>query len=73
MGEYDVPTWIDYITDLTGYSKVSYIGHSEGTTQLMAGASLMPDYYKEKINVAVLLAPPTSMYHNENKLFKEMA
>lgn len=29
----------------------------------MAGASLMPDYYKSRINLAVLLAPPASMYY----------
>jgi len=40
------------------------MGHSEGTTQLMAGASLMPDYYKSRVNLAVLLAPPASMYYN---------
>lgn len=30
----------------------------------MAGASLMPDYYKSRVNLAVLLAPPASMYYN---------
>lgn len=30
----------------------------------MAGASLIPDFYKEKVNLAVLLAPPASMKNN---------
>jgi hypothetical protein len=32
MGLYDVPAEIDYILNVTGYEKLSYIGHSEGTT-----------------------------------------
>lgn len=40
------------------------MGHSQGTTQLLAGASLMPDFYNNKIKAAVLLAPPAAMYHN---------
>lgn len=38
----DTPAVIDYIISQTGFSKISYIGHSEGTTQIMAGASLNP-------------------------------
>ena len=32
MGTIDVPTFIDFITEKTGNAKVSYVGHSEGTT-----------------------------------------
>jgi len=28
MGQYDIPAYLEYITALTGHSKVSYIGHS---------------------------------------------
>mmetsp|Transcript_35515 Transcript_35515/g.54332 ORF Transcript_35515/g.54332 Transcript_35515/m.54332 type:complete len:452 (+) Transcript_35515:19-1374(+) len=64
MGTHDTPAVIDYILDKTGFSKINYIGHSEGTSQIMAGASLIPDYYKEKLNLAVLLAPPAGMSNN---------
>jgi len=30
----------------------------------MAGASLLPEYYKEKMNLAVFLAPPAAMMYN---------
>jgi len=39
----------------------------------MAGASLIPEYYKEKILVSILLAPASSMMHNTNKLFAFIA
>mmetsp|Transcript_35516 Transcript_35516/g.54337 ORF Transcript_35516/g.54337 Transcript_35516/m.54337 type:complete len:88 (+) Transcript_35516:404-667(+) len=32
MGVYDTPAVIDYILGQTGYSKINYIGHSEGTS-----------------------------------------
>ena len=32
MGTSDTPSVIDYILNLTGFSKLSYVGHSEGTT-----------------------------------------
>jgi len=32
MGTYDTPAVIDYILDQTGYDKINYIGHSEGTS-----------------------------------------
>ena len=64
MGTQDEPAFIDFILDKTGYSKLAYIGHSVGGTMLMAGGALMPDYFNEKIQVSVFLAPVASMYYN---------
>lgn len=58
MGTIDVPTFIDFITEKTGLENISYIGHSEGTTQMFMGLSLMPDYFKQKVNLFVAMAPP---------------
>lgn len=70
MGTADTPAVIDFILNLTGFDKISYVGHSEGTTQLMAGGSLIPDYYNKKILVSVFLAPPASLKNNQVDLFK---
>jgi lysosomal acid lipase/cholesteryl ester hydrolase len=67
MGTKDTPAMIDYMLKQTGASKINYIGHSEGTTQLLAGASLMPEYYTPKINHAALLAPVTTFRGTTNK------
>jgi lysosomal acid lipase/cholesteryl ester hydrolase len=61
MGTKDTPAVIDYILKVTGVDKINYIGHSEGTTQIMAGAALMPEYYSSKMNVCVFFAPPASL------------
>jgi len=58
MGTIDVPAFIDFIIAKSGVEKVSYVGHSEGTTQMFMGLSLMPGYYKAKVNVFAAMAPP---------------
>lgn len=57
MGRQDVPTFIDFILHKTGLENISYVGHSEGTTQFFLGASLIPEYYTSKVNLFVALAP----------------
>ena len=73
MGLYDVPAFIDFILKTTeGKNKIgklaAYIGQSEGTTQFFIGASLKPDYYKEKVNLFVAMAPIVRLDHSQNKL-----
>ena len=65
MGTQDTPHFIDFILNATGHKQLSYIGHSEGVTQLMAGAALKPDFYNKKVNVALLLAPPVKLKNNK--------
>lgn len=57
MGLIDLPTFIDFIIEKTGLEQIAYVGHSEGTTQMFLGASLNPDYFKEKINLFIAMAP----------------
>lgn len=57
MGTKDLPTFIDFVLETTGLETISYVGHSEGTTQLFLGGAVMPDYFKPKINLAIMLAP----------------
>ena len=55
---------INYILNYTNHDKMTYIGHSEGTTQVFAGASLIPEFYNTKLNLAILLSPAASMADN---------
>lgn len=73
MGLYDVPAMVDFILKETeGKNKIgklaAYIGHSEGTTQFFIGSSLKADYYKEKVNLFVALAPVVRLDNSPNKL-----
>ena len=68
LGLKDVPTWIDFILEKTSLETLSYVGHSQGTTQMFLGASLDPEYFKSKINVYIALAPVASTAHIEGFL-----
>lgn len=53
----DVPAFAEFVKAHTGVETMSYVGHSQGTTQFFLGASLMPDYYADTFNLFVALAP----------------
>ena len=60
MAIYDAPAMIDYCLKTTGKKSIGWVGHSEGTMQFFAGASLnLPAY--SKINLFVGLAPVGSI------------
>ena len=39
MGEYDAPAQVDFVREHTGAEKLTYIGHSQGTSQMFYGIS----------------------------------
>jgi lysosomal acid lipase/cholesteryl ester hydrolase len=70
MGEYDDPAQVEMVLQKTGQKKLTYIGHSQGTSQMFYALSKHPDYWKEKMNLFVALAPVTSLHHTTSALFK---
>ena len=73
MGTKDLPAFIDFILETTGLESISYVGHSEGTNQFFLGASLMPEYFTEKINLSIMLAPVGSTANMEVESFRNAA
>jgi lysosomal acid lipase/cholesteryl ester hydrolase len=61
MGLYDVPALLNKIKMTTGVDKVTYIGHSQGTSQMFAGMASKPDYYKSSLNGFIALGPVVYM------------
>jgi pimeloyl-ACP methyl ester carboxylesterase len=66
MGLYDVPVEIDFILKHTGQSKLSYVAHSMGTAQMFIGLSMLNDYYRERMNLFVALAPISRISNTES-------
>lgn len=62
MGIFDHPAIIDYILYKTGFPKLYYIGHSQGTTSLLVLLSERPEY-NEKMYAASLMAPAAYFTH----------
>ncbi|CAB0013052.1 unnamed protein product [Nesidiocoris tenuis] len=56
MGYYDLPAVIDFILGATESKNLAYVGHSQGTTELLTLLATRPEY-NEKIRVAALMAP----------------
>ena len=73
MGTKDLPAFIDFVLETTGLESISYVGHSEGTTQFFLGASLLPDYFRSKINLSILLAPVAKTTHIPYKSIQDAA
>lgn len=56
VGVKDLPASINYILDNTESKMISYIGHSQGTTELFALLSELPEY-NNKINIMHAFTP----------------
>lgn len=56
IGVIDVPEMIDYVLAHTGFNKLNYIGHSQGTTAFFVMCSERPEY-NDKIILMNALAP----------------
>lgn len=59
---YDLPDSIEYVLQTSGASRLGYIGHSEGTTQMFAMLSRTPST-GDQISAFVGLGPAVSLGH----------
>ena len=69
----DLPAFIDHILAKTGQEKLTYIGHSQGTTAMFLGAALNPEYFEQKVNLFVALGPITVLKNIRVPSLKKMA
>ncbi|XP_044761444.1 lipase 3-like [Coccinella septempunctata] len=69
IGYYDIPKFIDLILDETTYSKLHYIGVSQGCTVLSVLLSTRTEY-NEKIKVACFLCPAMKFKYTKLSLMK---
>ena len=52
-----MPTFIDKVLEVTGKPKVNLVGYSQGTAQIFYGLATNQDYFAERVNRFVALAP----------------
>jgi pimeloyl-ACP methyl ester carboxylesterase len=71
MGTLDLPAMIEFILNKTETNKISYIGHSQGSAQFFAAASLNPEYFSERLNAMCALGPVTTLDNISSKLSKK--
>jgi len=73
MGQHDLPATIEYITNLTKVEKLTYIGHSQGTSQMFAALTKNIEYFKSKLNGYISLAPIVRFKNTDSTLVRVAA
>lgn len=72
---------ISYVLAETGAPSLTYVGHSQGTTQMFSALSENSDWFRERINLFIMLAPvarcdrlanPTLKSFSENNVVLKM-
>ncbi|EGG23596.1 hypothetical protein DFA_05730 [Cavenderia fasciculata] len=71
MAEYDLPTAMNYVLRVTGNSKISYVGHSQGTTMGFIGFA--NETLASKIDLFVALAPVVRVTHCKSTFLNLLA
>ena len=67
MSIYDLPAGLSYIFRMTN-QKISYIGHSQGTTQMWAALSDRREDVQKYLKNFISLAPVVYLNHCKSKL-----
>jgi pimeloyl-ACP methyl ester carboxylesterase len=71
MGTIDLPAIIDYILKNNTISqKIIYIGHSQGTSLLFSGITMLPNYFNTKIKLFIALAPVARLTYMKSEFLK---
>jgi len=72
MGQYDVKANIQFILAFTGQAKLTYVGHSQGTSQMFAalGDPATAPFVNSKVKKFIALAPIVYMTHITSKLLR---
>ena len=67
MGKYDIPAIAKYILNTKKNSKnsmkmkITYVGHSQGTSQYFSGMTLLPEFYLQTFTGIIALGPVTNL------------
>lgn len=72
MGRHDVPALVGYILNATNKSKLSYIGHSQGTAQMFVAMTdpQVKSQLADKVNLFIALSPIAYMKNQQVPLYK---
>ena len=66
LGRYDQPAFLEYVREQTDQEKVTYLGHSQGGTQILSGLAENADFYKDRVNLFMMLGPASRLDRNKH-------
>lgn len=61
MGLYDQPALWKKVIEVTGQQHISYIGHSQGATQMLVSLIAYPEFYHKHMKSFIAIAPVVYM------------
>lgn len=61
VADHDIPVTVDFILKTSGVKQLSFIGYSAGNTAMFAALTTKPEFYRERINCFVALAPAVKL------------
>ena len=70
MGAYDLPANIEYVLNQTGASRISYVGHSQGTTQFFYSMAKDNAWLAKRVKVFAALGPVVRIDHCTSELLQ---
>ena len=73
FGDFDIPNSIDYILKVTNKASISIIGLSQGTTSTFHSLVQKQEFYKDKINVFIALAPAITLNYTSDEFLVKLA
>ena len=75
MGKYDVPANIKYVLGVTGKAKLTYVGYSQGTTQMFAALTdpASTAYVNAKVNKFIAFAPAAYLANEGSEELRKAA
>jgi pimeloyl-ACP methyl ester carboxylesterase len=69
----DVRANADYVSKATGYKKVAYVGHSQGTSQMFTAMAEFPEWAQERISLFIALGPVARLDNSKSMLLSLLA
>lgn len=74
MGKYDLPAMINGILNhVPEYKNLTYVGYSQGTTQMFSALALNQGHLQNKVNFFIALAPVVRLDHSTNGFLRVLA
>lgn len=63
MGIYDLPALFQMVIETSGQRRVNYVGHSQGTTQMLVGMMGKEAFFRNYLDKCVFIAPVMYTHH----------
>lgn len=69
MAKYDLPAFVKFIKDKTGWEKLIWVGHSQGTFQFFISYLINPEFMENSFEKFVSIGTVATIFNSVNNIF----